>query len=162
MVPDKTQRPRQCITTQANAGSSGDAGSVVVSAGALTLVGGGVISSTAGGAFQDKLASMGNAGNVTVSVDGLLSIDGSGSTRPTAIATSTGPGTIGDAGRVTVAAAGITMVQGARISSATAGTGAGGSVDVTTPGTLVLTVPAAPTPASPLRRPGCNPAQAVR
>jgi filamentous hemagglutinin family protein len=138
LVIDGAGRPTG-ITTEAVRGSSGHAGSVFVGAGTLILVGGGDISSNARGADRLNPGATGNAGNVTVSVDGFLSIDGSGSTRtrPTAIATNTEPGTIGDAGSVRVNAQRISIMRGAQISSTTAGTGAGGSVDVTT-GALVL------------------------
>ncbi|MBV8890593.1 MAG: filamentous hemagglutinin N-terminal domain-containing protein, partial [Acidobacteria bacterium] len=122
------------IDAQANPGSSGMAGAVRVSAGSLTSLAGGKISSRALGADNGSPASTGNAGTVSVNVTGLLSIDGSGS----AIATSTEPGTSGNAGSVTVAAGQITIASGGAIASTTAGMGAGGSVQVTTPGTLVL------------------------
>jgi large exoprotein involved in heme utilization and adhesion len=120
------------IDAQANAGSSGNAGAVRVSAGSLTSLAGGEISSRALGAANGDPASTGNAGTVGVNVTGLLSIDGS------AIATSTEPGTSGSAGSVTVTAGQIMIASGAEIASTTAGTGAGGSVQVSTPGALML------------------------
>jgi len=54
------------------------------------------------------------------------------------IATETQPGTTGNAGSVAVSAPQITITSGAEIASTTAGTGAGGTVAVTTPGSLAL------------------------
>jgi large exoprotein involved in heme utilization and adhesion len=122
------------VSAQAERGSTGNAGSLAVTAGALSIVSGGNISSSALGAFNKQPASTGNAGTVTVDVAGLLSIDGSGS----AIVTSTEPGTRGNAGSVTVTAGQIMLATGGEIASTTAGTGMGGSVSVTTPGALVL------------------------
>jgi filamentous hemagglutinin family protein len=122
------------IDAQANAGGTGDAGNVQVSAGSLIILNGGKISSRSLQAANGGPASTGNAGSVTVDIAGLLSIDGSGST----IATSTGEGTRGNAGSVVVTAGQITLLSGGEIASTTAGVGAGGSVFVTTPGALLL------------------------
>jgi len=113
------------ISVQAE--GSGRAGIVTVaSAGALTVVNGGVITaqtfgSNAGGAAQ-------------VTAQGPLTLSGPGS----GIVASATPTASGNAGSVTVTAPQITITAGAEIASTTAGTGAGGSVGVTTPGALVL------------------------
>jgi filamentous hemagglutinin family protein len=122
------------IATNSEFGSTGNAGDVTVIAGTLSLVNGGAISSSAIRSDQGLPASTGNAGKVAVSTAGLLSLSGSGAR----IATETQAGTTGNAGSVTVNAPQISLTTGAEISSATAGTGAGGTVAVTTPGALVL------------------------
>jgi filamentous hemagglutinin family protein len=122
------------ITASAQSGSSGQAGEVALMAGSLSITNGGGISSRAVGAKNGLPASTGNAGTVTVDVTGPLSIDGKGSV----ITTSTDPGTSGNAGSMTVLAGKILITSGAAISSTTAGSGTGGSVNVTSPGTLAL------------------------
>jgi hypothetical protein len=54
------------ISSDAKAGSTGNAGDVTVTAGTLSIVNGGHISSTALGASSNLPASTGNAGRVTV------------------------------------------------------------------------------------------------
>jgi filamentous hemagglutinin family protein len=120
------------IATQANPGSTDNAGDVFVRAGGLTILDGGVITSSAVGATAEGPAATGNAGKVAVLVAGELSIQGG------QIATTTDPGTIGDAGSVGVRAGHISIADGGEIVSTTVGTGAGGSVTVTTRGTLLL------------------------
>jgi filamentous hemagglutinin family protein len=122
------------IATNSEFGSTGNAGDVIVNAGRLSLVNGGAISSSAIRADNNMPASSGNGGSVTVNVAGLLSMTGSGAR----IATETQPGTTGNAGSVAVSAPQITITSGAEIASTTAGTGAGGTVAVTTPGSLAL------------------------
>jgi large exoprotein involved in heme utilization and adhesion len=122
------------IATQANAGSSNDAGDVMVRAGTLSLLDGGSIESSAIGSRNGVKASTGSAGKVVVVVAGQLVIEGARSQ----IAAATDPGTLGNAGVVTVAAGWISIADGGAILSTTAGTGAGGSVSVTTRGALVL------------------------
>jgi filamentous hemagglutinin family protein len=122
------------IATNSEFGSTADAGNVAVTAGTLSLVNGGAISSSAIRPDNNLPASTGNAGSVSVNVAGPLSLSGSRSR----IVTNTEPGTTGKAGSVAVTAPQIAIASGAEIGSTTAGTGAGGSVMVTTPGTLVL------------------------
>jgi large exoprotein involved in heme utilization and adhesion len=100
----------------------------------LTLVDGGVIANSAVGAFDHFPASTGNARAIAVDVTGALAIEGAGS----GIAATTQVGTTGNAGSVTVSAGRITIAAGGEVASTTAGTGAGGSVVVTTLGALVL------------------------
>jgi large exoprotein involved in heme utilization and adhesion len=121
------------IVTNSAAGSSGNAGDVSVQAGALSMVNGGSISSALT-PFMNLPASTGNGGVVAVNVGGLLSLSGSGSR----IGTETNAGSTGNAGSITVNARQIALANGGEIISTTAGTGAGGSVSVTTPGALVL------------------------
>jgi filamentous hemagglutinin family protein len=122
------------IGSQAEAGSTNNAGVVFVSAGALSIVDGGAISSSALGARGASPASTGDAGKVTVRVAGRLAIEGSGSL----IATTTDPGAIGSAGSVEVRAAQIAITDGGAIASSTAGTGAGGDVQVVAGSDIVL------------------------
>ena len=76
----------------------------------------------------------GNGGTVQVTALGPLKLADPGSG---IIASADGTAS-GNAGSVIVRAPQITLTGGAEIASTTAGTGAGGSVDVTTPGALVL------------------------
>src|SRR5207244_10818050 len=69
-----------------------------------------------------------------VTARGQLSLSEPGS----GIIASASPMASGNAGSVTAAASQIKIGTGAEISSTTAGTGSGGSVTVTTPGSLVL------------------------
>ncbi len=115
------------ITASATAGSVGAAGRVRLAAGgALSLSGGAQIASSTAGA--------GDGGTVTVTAAGALSLSDGG----TGIVTLANANASGDAGAVTVNAPQITMTSGAQIASTTQGTGAGGSVAVTTPGALLL------------------------
>jgi filamentous hemagglutinin family protein len=123
---------------------SGPAGNINVTAG------GGVVISE-GGFIDSNTFGPGNGGTVQVSAQGPLSLSGPGSGILTS-ANATGvllfltgnPSQIifslggGSAGSVTVNASQITIVNGAEIASTTAGTGAGSSVAVTTPGALML------------------------
>ena len=121
------------IVTDSRAGSSGNAGDVSVQAGALSMINGGSISSALR-PFMNLPASTGNSGSVAVNIGGLLSLSGSGSR----IGTETSAGSRGNAGSITVNAGQIALANGGQIISTTAGTGAGGSVTVATPGMLVL------------------------
>jgi large exoprotein involved in heme utilization and adhesion len=122
------------IDSTADTGSTNNAGVVFVSAGALSIIDGGTISSSAIGVRGPSAASTGDAGKITVRVAGTLSIEGSRS----GIRAVTDPGTIGNAGSINVRAAQIAIADGAAIASTTAGTGAGGAVDVTASGALLL------------------------
>jgi filamentous hemagglutinin family protein len=100
----------------------GNAGTVAVRAGRLSIGTNGEISS-------DTLGT-GSAGTVSVSVAGNLSIDGRSSNHRTGISTDAEAGTAGDAGPVTVDAAAVSLLNGGVITSATAGLGKGGSIRV--------------------------------
>jgi large exoprotein involved in heme utilization and adhesion len=113
------------IFTGALLGSTSRAGAITLSGQRITIGGTGVVSSSTDGA--------GDGGTVRVIAGGPLSLRDTGS-GIIASATSTASG---NAGSATVSAPQITITTGAEIASTTAGTGAGGSVDVTT-GTLVL------------------------
>ena len=97
---------------------SGDAGTITVDAGTLTVGALGRVSSTTYGAGQ--------GGDVTVNVAGALEITGEAS----AISVSTygGAEIAGDAGQVTVDAESVTITDRGRIESSTYGTGNGGDV----------------------------------
>ncbi len=120
------------IASQADPGSTGDAGDVLVRSGTLSIVDGGAITSSVIGARDRLPAGIGNAGRVTVKVSGQLSIEGG------QIATTADPGTVGNAGAVAVSAGAIELAHAGDIVSTTAGMGAGGSVVVMTRGALVL------------------------
>src|SRR5207253_3235701 len=99
------------ITSQTQ--GSGDAGTVAVRAGTLSIAHASVISS-------DTFAG-GKGGNIAVTVGGALTIDGSG-TNPDIVATgivaNSEAGSSGNAGDVTVAAGRLSLVNGGVISSA--------------------------------------------
>jgi filamentous hemagglutinin family protein len=119
------------IISQAN-GSIGNAGSVAVSAGTLSIVNTGEISSSTFGS--------GDSGNVLVNVAGGLTIDGT-KTPPgsfTGISSQTNPGSMGNAGTVSVSAGAISIVSAGEISSVTFGRGNGGSVLVSVAGGLTI------------------------
>ena len=111
------------IVANSEAGVSGNAGDISVEAGALSVVNGGAIASALR-PYENLPTSTGNAGRVTVDVASLLSISGSGSQ----VSTATTPGSIGSAGTVAVTAQQITLTNDAEITSATFGSGTGGSV----------------------------------
>jgi filamentous hemagglutinin family protein len=142
------------ITSESGFGP-GNAGLVRVNARSLAITNGGAISaSTHGpGAGGDVAVTVtddimitgglgilaetfgsGSGGSVEVTTRGPLTLSDPGSSI-TASATSTAGG---NAGSVRVSASQIALMAGSEISSTTAGTGAGGSVDVRTPGALVL------------------------
>ena len=115
------------ITAAALPRSSGQAGEVVLAAGgALALSGGAEVSSSTAG--------VGNGGSVRVTAQGPLVLSDPGS----GIVALAMPSASGNAGSVTVTAPQITLTAGGAIASTTTGTGAGGSVNVMTPGTLAL------------------------
>jgi filamentous hemagglutinin family protein len=120
------------IGTETNFGSIGDAGSVTVNAGQITITSGGEIISTTAGA--------GTGGSVSVTTPGVLVLDGSGIAN-TQIAASATPGASGRAGSVTVSANSLTIEGGAQIASSTAGPGSGGNVDVVVASDVVLPDP---------------------
>jgi large exoprotein involved in heme utilization and adhesion len=135
--------------------STGNAGSVTVSAGKLSLLsngrilvstqgpgaGGdvtvavaGPVALSSGGLITAGTGEAGAGGSVRVIAQGPLSLSDPGS----GIIASAASTATGNAGSVTVAAPQITLKSGAEIASTTAGIGAGGEVDVTTSGALVL------------------------
>jgi filamentous hemagglutinin family protein len=115
------------IASQADVGSAGNAGIVTVSAG-------GAIAILNGGRVSSATLRSGDGGTVSVRAQGALTLSG-----PTSrILASSSSDASGKAGSVIVSAAQIALMSGASISSTTAGTGEGGSVDVMTPGALVL------------------------
>jgi filamentous hemagglutinin family protein len=117
------------IGTVANPGATGNAGTVAVTAGSLSIGGftGEISSSTLGA---------GNAGDVTVNVAGPVSITGPSGTFPTGIvafARSDEGRLTGAAGTVRVTAGSLSIASGGQISSTTAGPGLGGDVVVSSP-----------------------------
>jgi filamentous hemagglutinin family protein len=114
------------IAASATGPQSGPGGPVTVDAGSLTIQGGAQIASTT--------ASLGTGGPVQVTAQGPLSLSDPGS----GVVASANSTASGNAGSVKVGASQITIAEGAQIASTTAGTGTGGSVDVATPGALLL------------------------
>lgn len=116
------------ITAQANALSTGDAGSVVIRAGNLAISRGGLISATTLGA--------GDAGEVTVDVSGNIAIDGGGVSAvarsglpvATGINSQSDVGSTGRGGRVNVRAGSLTIMRNGMIGTSTFGSGAAGDV----------------------------------
>jgi filamentous hemagglutinin family protein len=115
------------ITASASPGSTGHAGAVMLSAGgSVVLSGGAVVASSTGGA--------GDGGTVRVTAQGPLAL----SDPRTGIFASATSSASGNAGSVRVLAPQISIATGSEIASATAGSGAGGSVVVTALGPLFL------------------------
>jgi large exoprotein involved in heme utilization and adhesion len=112
--------------------SSGKAGNVSVTAGSLSIVNQGEISSTSAGT--------GAGGSVAVMTPGPLLLDGMG-TSGTQIAASAMGMLSGQGGSVMVDVATLTVQGGAQIASTTAGAGKGGTVQVTAHGPLSLSDP---------------------
>ncbi|HEV2300055.1 MAG TPA: filamentous hemagglutinin N-terminal domain-containing protein, partial [Stellaceae bacterium] len=118
------------------AAHSGKAGNVIVSAGSLSILDDGSISS--------GTRRKGNAGNVTVNVAGLLSIDGTGEKFFTGITSEAFPArgrkkaAAGNAGAVSVMADELSIADGGEISSSTSGAGNGGDVAVAVGGLLSI------------------------
>jgi filamentous hemagglutinin family protein len=120
------------ITAQAELGSSGNAGDVIVQTGDLTITDGSGISSSTFG--------QGNGGSVTVIANSLL-IDGATGGSITGIfAEAHGSGHAGD---VTVQTSDLTITGGGEVSSNTFGQGDGGNVTVTANSLLIDGVGAA-------------------
>ena len=111
------------ILSQANPGSTGNAGLVnVTTAGSLSVLNGGVINSST--------STEGNAGSVTVNA-GSITIDRGGSTSSTGIFSQANPGSSGSAGEVNVSAAGnLSVLNGGVITSSTFALGNAGAVRV--------------------------------
>jgi filamentous hemagglutinin family protein len=147
------------ITAAATRPESGAAGSVTVSAGTVTIQGGmeiasstisagrgggvtvdtGALTISSAGNIASSTSGPGNAGEVTLNVGGRLTIDGAGGGRFGAgVSSEAALGSSGSAGTIRVRAGSVSVLNDAAISSSTKGTGAGGSVVVTTPGALLL------------------------
>ena len=107
---------------------TGRAGSVAVTAGSLSIVDGGEISSTTFGT--------GAGGSVSVMTPGPLLLNGKAQIAASAEDPGSGPG-----GSVMVNAGTLTIKNGAQIASTTAGPGDGGTVQVVAQGPLTLTDP---------------------
>lgn len=113
-----------------NVGDAGDAGDVTVRAGSL------VISDAA--LINANTFTSGKAGTVTVIVSDALVIDGRGAPTFSGIISQTEPGSTGNGGRVAVSAGSLTLLNGGGISSDSIGLGAGGVVEVTLAGPLLI------------------------
>jgi filamentous hemagglutinin family protein len=120
------------ISSQANAGSAGNAGNVTVSAGSLTISNNGLISGTTFG--------LGRGGDVSVSVGGALSVDRTlgSSTQFTGITSEAAVGSTGNAGNVTIRAGNLSVSNNGEIRSDTFALGDGGDVSVTVAGALSI------------------------
>jgi filamentous hemagglutinin family protein len=110
------------VRSSANAGSTGNAGPVTITADALEIGAGGLIGSTTFAA--------GDAGSVAVDARD-LSIAGEASGLPTGISAEAGPMATGNAGRITIRSSGQVAVRsGGTVGSTTTGPGEGGAVEV--------------------------------
>ena len=122
---DDFGNPREVtfITSQADQGSSGDAGTVRVTVeGLVELLNGGLITSST--------FAQGNAGSVEVQA-GELRIDGFGNPgQLTGIASRANPGSSGNAGTVRVTVEGLRAAQWGEITSSTFAQGNAGSVEI--------------------------------
>jgi large exoprotein involved in heme utilization and adhesion len=110
---------------------TGHAGRITVNAGSLSILNGGVISSSTSGS--------GNGGDVTVNVAGGLLIDGSQANPllATGIAALSSPGSTGNAGSIELSAGRVDLRNGASISSA-ADTANGGNIALSVDDMLYL------------------------
>src|SRR5207248_11247428 len=108
------------ITAQAEIGSSGNAGSVTVRSGDLTITGGGEISSNTLG--------QGDGGNVNIAANSLL-IDGAGSNFFTGISAEAAGGQ-GKGGEVGVSANSLLMQNGGSVSAISLTSATAGSVNL--------------------------------
>lgn len=109
------------IRSDAEIGSSGHAGGVLVAANSVELLNAGLINSSTSG--------LGDAGIVSVQA-GHLKIDGAGSSLFTGIASDTEDGSSGHALGVLVAANSVELLNGGLISSSTKGIGNAGAVSI--------------------------------
>jgi filamentous hemagglutinin family protein len=109
--------------------SSGNAGSVTVTAPQITLGSGAEISSTTSGT--------GGGGSVEVTATGALVLDGAGIANTRIAASATGLQS-GAGGPITVTANSLTVEGGAQIASTTSGPGKGGDVNVIVASDIVL------------------------
>lgn len=111
------------IAARALSGSTGDGGSVTITAGSAELRNGGQVISNSFG--------RGRGGSVTFRVGGALSLSGFGPTSfPSGIFAETRAGDGGDAGTIDVSAGTLAIDSGGQIASTTFGAGRGGSVAV--------------------------------
>jgi hypothetical protein len=113
------------FTSQANAGSSGNAGDVTVK------VTGGGLEVTDNGRIATSTYTGGDAGKVSVDVAGPLVVANSGADG--GITSQANPGSSGNAGTVTVAAGELTLRSDGRISSSSFGSGDAGQINIRTP-----------------------------
>jgi large exoprotein involved in heme utilization and adhesion len=120
------------IATSTGEGTRGNAGSVMVTAGQITLISGGEIASTTAG--------MGVGGSVFVTTPGALLLDDAGVANTQIAASATGLES-GPGGSVSVTAGSLTVKGGAQIASTTSGPGKGGTVQVIAQGPLSLSDP---------------------
>jgi filamentous hemagglutinin family protein len=116
----------------ASAASSGNAGSVMVTAPQITITGGAEIASTTAGT--------GAGGSVNVTTPGALLLNGFSDPNTQIAASATGTQS-GGGGLVMVDAGTLAVQGGAQIASTTAGLGNGGLVQVTAHGPLTLSDP---------------------
>ncbi|MEO7731445.1 MAG: hypothetical protein ABIY55_10760, partial [Kofleriaceae bacterium] len=106
-----------------NAEGAGNAGSVSVSTGSISILDGAEISSSA------RRGSTGRGGNVSIAALELIRVAGTdASGKPSGIATNTFA--TGDAGRITLAAPSIEVVDDARVQSQSEGAGAAGTIHI--------------------------------
>ncbi len=124
------------IAASVQPGSTGNGGSLAITAGQLSVIDGEILNGAIG-AFGSIPASTGNAGNIAVNVAGTLSINGAGSSSLTGILTSTDAGTSGHAGNIVVNAGSLSIAGDGSITAYTEGAGYAGAVSVNA-GTITL------------------------
>jgi filamentous hemagglutinin family protein len=120
------------IVSQANPGSTGNAGLILVDAGSLSISSGGRISSTTFGP--------GDAGAVELYITGPVTI--SGTTAPgvtTGIFSAANDGGPGNGGFVDLSAGSLTISAGGQIATNTTGPGVGGDIDLMVDRNILLT-----------------------
>ena len=120
------------IAASAEVGHTGDAGSVDVNVGDLTI--------GHNGEIQGNTFGTGNGGNVFITVAGPLTIDGS-SANPkfiTGIDTQTNAASTGNAGRIQISAGSLLIENLGKISNRTFGSGPGGDITINVNGPIVM------------------------
>ncbi len=111
--------------------NGGNAGTVTVSAAALTLA--------RGSSINTDTSNSGNGGRIALEISGPLTVDGTGKGEfANGVSSEAEVNAPGSAGSVQVNAGSVSVLNGGFINSNTRGAGAGGSVRVSTPGALLL------------------------
>jgi large exoprotein involved in heme utilization and adhesion len=151
---DATPGPPTGILADSSFEATGDAGSITIDAGTVTIDGTGGVSSSASGSgkagdisisadnvtlagdssISSATGGSGNGGSITIDAADALVITGSGDINASTFSSSDG----GDGGQITISADSITLADGGSIFSETWGSGDGGKVVVRATGALEI------------------------
>ncbi len=112
-------------------GAKGNAGSVTITTGNLTLTNGGQVSAST--------SAQGNAGSVEITARDTITIDGEdSSSSPSAVNSQVISGAVGNAGDVTITTGNFTLTNGGTVNTNTFGQGNAGSVEITARDTIII------------------------